>query len=274
VVDELRAALELASDEELQELTQILFQPKFNPLDYVTIPKPIEVQSYDRETWIYTLEQRFRFLAADGFTVLRGRTEQVDYRQVLIKTCQQLKISYSQSFTTIELESEIFLTLLQKACKELPPQQYKALNQEIQKSLTQSSSYQQLPVAVQQDPLRLVLTGGGALAVSSVLRPWLLQQISRQITLHLARCLAAKELLAKGGTLAAQIESRALLQVAGQEVALNAARYGAVRSVFAFLGPLLWTWFLADLGWRAIATNYSRTVPAIFTLAQIRLTRA
>ena len=45
----------------------------------------------------------------------------------------------------------------------------------------------------------------------------------------------------------------------------------AVR--WLFLGPALWSWFLADLGWRAIATNYGRVIPVVFTLAQIRLTR-
>ena len=54
----------------------------------------------------------------------------------------------------------------------------------------------------------------------------------------------------------------------------NTARYTAVRGVFAFLGPVLWAGFIADLGWRAIATNYTRIIPVIFTLAQIRLTRS
>jgi uncharacterized protein YaaW (UPF0174 family) len=53
----------------------------------------------------------------------------------------------------------------------------------------------------------------------------------------------------------------------------NMARYTAVRGAFAFLGPILWGYFFADLGWRAIATNYTRIIPVIFTLAQIRLTR-
>ena len=54
----------------------------------------------------------------------------------------------------------------------------------------------------------------------------------------------------------------------------NTARYTAVRGLFAFLGPVLWVSFFADLGWRAIATNYTRIIPVIFTLAQIRLTRS
>ena len=70
----MRAALELATEEELQDLTAILFSRKFNPLDYVHTPEPIEVQSQDRKAWLDALEGRFRFLAADGMTVLRGRT--------------------------------------------------------------------------------------------------------------------------------------------------------------------------------------------------------
>ncbi|NET10128.1 MAG: hypothetical protein F6K16_36605, partial [Symploca sp. SIO2B6] len=54
-------------------------------------------------------------------------------------------------------------------------------------------------------------------------------------------------------------------------VALSLARYSAARSILAMIGPAMWTWFLADLGWRAIATNYSRIIPVIFTIAQIRL---
>ncbi len=52
-----------------------------------------------------------------------------------------------------------------------------------------------------------------------------------------------------------------------------AATQGAVRGVFAFLGPAMWGWFFADLGWRAISTNYGRIIPTILALAQIRLTR-
>lgn len=273
-MDELRAVLEVATDEELQDLTEILFQPKFNPLDYVTMPKPIEIQSYDRETWLCVLQERFQFLAADGFTVLQGQTDSVEYRQILINVCKQLKISYSQSFTTSELEAEIFLTLLQQACKRMSAKQYRLLSGQLQSSLAQSPQYLQLPDVVQRDPLRLVLTGGGALAISSVLRPWLLQQISRQIALHVARCAVARQMVLKGGSLAAQAQGRLALQTAGRGVAVNTARYTAVRGLFAFLGPALWTWFLADLGWRAIAINYSRIIPAIFTLAQIRLTRS
>jgi hypothetical protein len=83
-VDELRTALELATEEELQELTLFLFSRRFNPLDYLYLPEPLSVQSRDRESWLDALEQRFRFLAADGITVLRGKTSQVTYRQAVL----------------------------------------------------------------------------------------------------------------------------------------------------------------------------------------------
>ncbi|HBE17795.1 MAG TPA: hypothetical protein DDW51_09305, partial [Cyanobacteria bacterium UBA11367] len=51
-LDELRSALELATEEELQQLTEILFRRRFNPLDYLQTPNLIEIQSRDRKTWL------------------------------------------------------------------------------------------------------------------------------------------------------------------------------------------------------------------------------
>jgi uncharacterized protein YaaW (UPF0174 family) len=273
-VDELRAGLELATEEELQVLTEILFRRKFNPLDYVYTPDPLDIQSCDRQVWLDALEDRFRFLAADGITVLRGQTDQVNYRQVLIQVCRYLKIPYGEDFSTMDLEAELFLNLLNRAWKKLPAAEQRVLTGRIQRSLSQSQLAQRLPDPVQQDPLGLLFKGGGALAVSSVIRPWLLQHVARQFALHAATYQVARQAIVKGGaTVAAQIQSQAALQTAYRGMALNAARYSAVRSVFAFLGPAMWAWFFADLGWRAIATNYGRVIPVVFTLAQIRLTR-
>lgn len=272
-MDELRSGLELATDEELQVLTDILFCRKYNPLDYVYTPEPIEVQSRDRQAWLDALEQRFRFLAADGLTVLRRQTEQVSYRQVLIQVCHHLKIRYSANLCTEDLEAEVFLHLLSKVWKRLPTAQRQALTHQVERSLSQDVN-QQLPISLQQDPLQLMLKGGSALAVSSVVRPLVLQQIARQFAYHAATFQVTQQALVQGGTaIAVQIEGQAALQTAYRGMAVNAARYGAVRTVFALLGPALWTWFLADLGWRAIATNYGRVIPVVFTLAQIRLTR-
>lgn len=274
-MDELRAALELATEEELQQLTELLFSRRFNPLDYVQTPLPIDVQSRNREAWLDALEERFRYLAADGITVLRGRTHQVTYRQVLIQVCRYLKIPYSRELSTPDLEAEVFLHLLGRAGKHLPSVEQEALTQRVQRSLTQAKLPEPLPVSVQKNPLALVIKGGSALAVSSVLKPILLKLLARQFALHFAKYQVAKQTLVQGGaTAVVQFNNYVAMQTASRGMAMSAARYGAIRSVLSFLGPVLWSLFLADLGWRTISTNYGRIIPTIFTLAQIRLTRS
>lgn len=273
-MDELRTALELATEEELQQLTEILFRRRFNPLDYVQTLDPMEIQSREREAWLDALEDRFRFLAADGMTVLRGRTHEFTYRQALIQVCHYLKIPYSKKLATTDIEAEIFLNLMGRAWKRLPASEKKSITVRVQRSLAQSNLSEPLPVHLQHDPMGLLIKGGSALAVSSLLKPILLQQMARQFALHFARYQVARETIVQGGAAAAaQFQNYLTLQTARQGMALNAARYGATRSVFAFLGPVLWGYFFADLGWRAIATNYGRIIPTIFALAQIRLTR-
>jgi uncharacterized protein YaaW (UPF0174 family) len=273
-LDELRAALELATEEELEQLTQILFRRKFNPLDYVHTPEPIDIQSRDPQAWLDAIEQRFRYLAADGVTVLRGSTEQVSYRQILIKVCRYLKIPYSNALTTTDLEAEVFLNLLGRTWKRLPSSEKQKLTVRVEQSLA-PTDLAQLPLAVQRDPVAILVKGGSAIALSSIIQPMLLRQLAQQFALHFASYQVAKEAAISGGVAAAtQFQSYVALQTARRGMAVSAARYGTVQGAFALLGPLLWTWFLADLGWRAISTNYGRIIPAIFALAQIRLTRA
>lgn len=280
-MDELRAALELATEDELQELTEVLFQRRFNPLDYLTAPEPLAVQSQDRDRWIDDLESRFRFLAADGFTVLQGRADRLSYREILLGVCQHLKIPYGDRWTVADLEAEIFLHLLERAWKRLSKAERQTLTAGVRKSLARSRRADSLPEALRRDPVRLALEGGGALALSAVVRPVLLRHLAQQFALHFARYQAARAAIAQGsaaaaalqGPLAAQVAARATEQMARRGMALTVARYGAARATLAVLGPALWAWFFADLGWRTIATNYSRILPAIFAVAQIRLTR-
>jgi len=274
-LDELRAALELATEEELQDLTAILFSRKFNPLDYVRTPEPIEVQSQDRKAWLDALENRFRFLAADGMTVLQRRTNKVTYRQALIQVCRYLKIPYSQELATVDLEAEVFLHLLGKVWKKLPEPEQQKLTVRVQRHLSKSELREPLPILLQSDPLGLIFKGGSALAVTSVIAPVVLKQIARQFALHFATYQVAKQAAIKGTEAAStQFQSYVTLQMARRGMTMSAARYGAVRSIFAVIGPMMWAWFFADLGWRAIATNYGRIIPTIFALAQIRLTHA
>lgn len=269
-MDELRTALELATDDELEVLTDILFRRQLNPLDYMYAPEPIDVCSQDRELWLDLLEERFRFVAADGVTVLRGKTRQVSYRQVLIQVCRYLKIPYNQSLSTPDLEAEIFLALVGRAWNQLPESERRVLDRRLQQAVSQADLSHQLPMSLHKDPLGLVLKGSGVVAVNSVIRPWLMQMVARQFAFHTATYQMAKEAAVQGGLV---ITNQATLQAASRGVVAAAARYGTTRTVLAVLGPALWAWFFADLGWRTIATNYARVIPVVFTLAQIRLIR-
>lgn len=275
-MDELRSALELTTDDELQALTEILFRPKFNPLDYLLQPSTgLEAEVLTRQDWLDRVEQRFRFLAADGVTVLSCRSHLVTYRQVLMQICSYLKLPCSPTWPTADIEAEVFLHLVDQVWSRLSPRQQQRLQRELRQSLAQSPQFQALPLPLQTNPMGLLLKGSGVVAVNAVLRPWLLGHIARQIALHAARQQMAKQALARAGSFTiAHLNSRLALGAASRGMAVNLARYSATRTVFAFLGPALWAWLLADVGWRAVATNYGRVIPVVFTLAQIRLTRS
>ncbi|MBV5260837.1 hypothetical protein FLX56_20685 [Synechococcus moorigangaii CMS01] len=257
-MDELRTALELATDEELQHLTQLLFRRQFNPLDYWYTPQPSAIRSQKRDRQIQSLEARFRFLAADGVTVLRGQTSALTYRQVLFQVGEFLKIPCGTDLETTEIEAEIFLALTSRAWDKLPRAEQRLLIDKVRRSLAQTDLPEALPLQLQHNPLAIVLKGGSTLVLSSVLKSFLVRQIARQVALHFATGQALK-------TTTGRISTLMLTQ--------TAIRYGVTRNVLGAVVPLLWGWFLADLGWRAIATNYGRIIPMIVTLAQIRLTR-
>lgn len=273
-MDELKAGLALATEEELQQITQILFHRRFNPLDYLQTPEPIQIQSQDLDLWLDSIDQRFRYLAADGITVLRGRTQEVSYREILVKVCHYLKIPYSGMMNAIDIEAEIFLHLIAKAWDKLPPQERKSLQAQVGSSLATAHPPEPLPIQLQHSPLKILLKGSGIVAVSTVLKSWMLKHIARQFALHFATYQAAKTAFIKGGTTAvAGLSNQLALQAAKKGMVTNAARYGTARGVFSLLGPIIWGYFVADLGWKAIATNYGRVIPIVFTLAQIRLIR-
>lgn len=273
-MDELRTALELATEDELQQIVEILFCRRFNPLDYFGTPEPAEILSKEHSACLDAIEHRFRFLAADGFTVLRQRSQDLSYRQILVRVCSYLKLSFSGDLSTTDLEAEIFLNLMSRAWQELPDQEKASITAKVQNSLEKAKAPAPLPPQIQHNPMNFLLKSGSVVAVSSVLRPWLLHQMARQFAFHFARYQVAQSAVIRGGTaVGAQLQGQIALKSAQQGMALSAARYGAVRTVFSFLGPVLWGCLAADLGWKTIATNYGRIIPTVFALAQIRLLR-
>jgi hypothetical protein len=184
-MDELRLALELATDVELQELTEILFRRRFNPLDYWHTPDPVVVQSGSRQAWLDAIENRFRYLAADGMTVLKGQAQQVTYRQVILRVYRHLRLPYSTKMSTVDLEAELFLSLLQRLWRKLPKTDQQHLIKQMEAHWAEVTQDQALPLNLRHDPVRLLLEGSTALAFGSLVRP-LLQDIVSQLATYLA----------------------------------------------------------------------------------------
>ncbi|PZU94916.1 MAG: hypothetical protein DCE90_13935 [Pseudanabaena sp.] len=273
-MDELSDVLELATNDELHQIADILFRRKFNPLDYVASPPVQELQSWDRDELIGAIAKRFRFLAADGFTVLRRQTSNVSYRQVLERVCQHLNIKYSKNQNIEDIESELFLNLINNSWKKLPPKERSHLDESLQTALTESDLQKSLPLDAQRNPMSLLVKGGSAIAVSTVLRSAVLNTLAKQIAWHFASYQVGYEVLKTGGTaIATRINAYVGTYIAKRGMTIAATQYTAARAVFSVVTPALWGLFFADLGWRAIATNYGRIIPAIFIIAQIRLLR-
>ena len=272
----------LADDDERNALIELLFRPKFNPLDYVNKAAPERIRCLPWEYQIEAIEERFRFLAADGVTVLCGDSQQLSYREILFQASDYLKLDLgalaspwgASELLNAELEAEIFLHLIQRTWKKLPAGEQTELLKAIQQGLRPADQGSALGNTLKRDSLRLMLEGGSAVAVSALVRPLILKQLAQQFAQHLARRQLAQLALKQGGSAIAKLQSYAMAKLAGRGMAVSAARYGAARTALGFLGPALWAWFAADLGWRTISTNYSRVVPAIYLLAQIRLSRA
>jgi uncharacterized protein YaaW (UPF0174 family) len=122
--------------------------------------------------------------------------------------------------------------------------------------------------------MSLLVKGGSAIAVSTVIRSAVLTAIARQMAWHFASYQVGYEVIKAGGTaIATRLNAYISTYLAKRGMAVAATQYTAARTVFSVITPALWGLFFADLGWRAIATNYGRIIPAIFIVAQIRLLR-
>ncbi|CAI5502619.1 unnamed protein product [Closterium sp. Naga37s-1] len=123
--DDVEFVLHLASDEELRELWDILygrslFSPVFKSItagdgsasaaQLFSAAFGESSEGLEREDLIQRLEARFFFLSADARDTVTGNRP--SYRDVLLTVRQRLGVRCSVSLSTPDLESEIFLHLL------------------------------------------------------------------------------------------------------------------------------------------------------------------
>lgn len=274
---ELRSVLELATDSELYELERILFGPSyFSPLlksitnradvDYAMIGEDLE----EREDFLAALESRFMYLAADARSVLRGWRP--SYRSVLLSVRKELNIPCSTKLSTEDLEAEIFLHLLQDYSIE------ECGSSDVQDSLELGFDEQKVQAFAASKfgarELRSLIFKGGSLITLAKIYQMIARRLSGKVLSEAANYQIRKEIIKKGGQLAAiNLESRAALLVAKKGFAGAALRYLGLRSTMSLLGPMLWGTFLADMVIQMLGTDYARILQAIFAFAQIRIMR-
>ncbi|XP_048130861.1 uncharacterized protein LOC115748691 isoform X1 [Rhodamnia argentea] len=284
---ELRLVLELATDSELYELERILFGPSyFSPLlksitnkadvDYAMIGEDLE----EREDFVAALESRFLYLAADARSVLRGWRP--SYRSVLLSVRKRLNIPCSTKLSTEDLEAEIFLQLLQdfsiEESKTSLPMWESSATSDVQDSLELGFDEQKVQDFAASkfgaSELRSLIFKGGGLVTLAKIYQLIARRLSGKVLLEAANYQIRKEVIKKGGQLAAiNLESRAALLVAKKGFAGAASRYLGLRSMMSLLGPMLWGTFLADMVIQMLGTDYARILRAIFAFAQIRIMR-
>ncbi|XP_073100465.1 uncharacterized protein [Elaeis guineensis] len=239
---ELRPVLELATDDELYELQNILFGPSyFSPLlksitsrrdaDFATDGEAIE----GREDFIAHLESRFLYLAADARSTLRNEMGPVSF------PWDDTKISNGHGSLEVGLSQWKVHTFsaLRFGAKQLQ---------------------------------QIFLKGGGMLTVTKIYE-MVAQNLSGKMLLEAANYEIKHEIIKRGGQLAAvSLESRAAALAARQGLCRAATQYLGLRSLMMLLGPLMWGTFLADIVIQMLGTDYARILRAIYAFAQIRLT--
>ncbi|XP_037434654.1 uncharacterized protein LOC119301776 isoform X2 [Triticum dicoccoides] len=283
---ELRLVLELATDDELLELEEILYGTSyFSPVlkSIGKRPNTVSIVALDdieeRDLFISKLESRFLYLAADARSVLRGWRP--SYRNVLLQVRRELGVQCSSKLCSADLEAEIFLHLLdeyssrQKGSFSFPWDKQKSPKENPSIEVNNWKVLSDTAWRIGAKGLESTfLKGGSALTVKTIYES-LAKRLSGKLLMETANYEIKKELVKQGGRLAAvNLESRAGLLAARQGLARAASRYVGLRSFMSLLGPIMWGTLLADIVIQMLGTDYARIVQAIYAFAQIRLTRS
>ncbi|KAG9129260.1 hypothetical protein Leryth_006457 [Lithospermum erythrorhizon] len=247
---ELREVLELATDSELYELRSILFgKSYFSPLlksigarssenEYFMIGEDLE----ERDEFISMLESRFFYLAADARATLRGWRP--SYRNVLLNVRKKLKVPCSGKLNTEDLEVEIFLHVLREySSEEGDVNSEKKIRRStdeqhnLQSGLNQWKIQTAAALEVGAPELRPIIVKGGWMFTLGKIYNLLARRLSGKMFLEAAKYQIKKDVVAKGGQLAAMnLEASAALLLAKQGLKGAASRYIGLRSMLTFLG--------------------------------------
>ncbi|KMZ73837.1 hypothetical protein ZOSMA_13G00380 [Zostera marina] len=278
---DLRAVLELASDEELLEIEEILFgRSYFSPLlKSFTVKSNMDYGIYmdhieQRDYFIDQLESRFLFLAADAHSTIRGWRP--SYRNILLRVRKKLHVPCSGKLSTVDLEVQIYLHLLKEYSRNnsfhFP---WDSNGQD--KLVVGLSSWKVHTFAAlksrENDVKQMVLKGSGIYTLRKMYQS-VAMKLSGKLMREAANYHIKHEIIKKGGQLAAiSLDSRAALLAARSGYVCAVSRYFGFRSLIMLLGPVLWGTLLADVMKQMLGTDYARILRAIYAFTQIRLLR-
>eukprot|EP01024_Parvocaulis_polyphysoides_P041205 TRINITY_DN37783_c1_g3_i1.p1 TRINITY_DN37783_c1_g3~~TRINITY_DN37783_c1_g3_i1.p1 ORF type:complete len:387 (+),score=43.67 TRINITY_DN37783_c1_g3_i1:176-1336(+) len=287
VDQELWRTLELCEDDELCAVYDILQADSwFSPLGKRILGEnePSALNFRGRKALMRRIEKQFRFLAADSMSMIRG--VRPSYRQTLVNLTQYLKIDCPSDLATPDLESEIFLYVLDKCqgvLDQLKEQSPEKLASYVQPSLPKRA-VENIGNAIDQvmAPLRLgskevsqtVAKIGGVVAVQKFSSAALQKLATHVLAKNGQYQIALRTLLT---TIGRQSSTKSIqvaaLKSAQKGVTQAAARYSATRGALSLLGPLMWIWMGVDLTLLSLGTDYARVIRAVCLLAQVRLLR-
>ena len=274
---DLRDVLELARDEELEELYGILFvQP--SPLSPVLKSAAsagrqgaARFHAAPRAEQERVLAERFLFLAAGSVATLRG--ERPSYRGALEALASRLQLDRPglRPLLTCEVEMEVFCKLLETFRDASPPPGGR-------EGLELGDGMAVGPLNRVDAPLRF---GGDGLARSAL-------KGAAAAAVHLAAAAvhggAAGAVTGRSAALlgqklrlgvVAEVVSRESVKRVALSTSVEAAALGAgvLRGACSALGSVMLVHFLADICLQSVGTDHARVARAVFTLAQIRLVR-
>ena len=240
---DLREVLELCDEGELEAVHGILngLSP-FSPL----------AKSLSRSSAVSSaasLHDRFLFLAADAGESLAGRRP--SYRETLLRLGARLGARVSPGLAVADLEVELLAAMLGQGDGGGGAVATRGAARAPSAAADATSTFAAAVAATALSAAR-----------STLLKPLAARALARGGAVDAALAAA----LRRGGSAAA-------VRTAARGAATAAARHSAAATALAALSAASWALLAADLGWKAVGTDWARVSRAVAALASVRLLR-
>jgi uncharacterized protein YaaW (UPF0174 family) len=294
--------LELASDDELEEVYNLLHAPSFfSPLLKSTVlsnaasftRRRTPLPSLSRLQRITLIDRSFRFLAANASETIRGKLP--SYREALLAIRDQLKIQCDPTLMTTDLEAEIFIHLVDqytesdngddRVLSDAGDGMSQSYHHHRAKGNSNSNGSGSNKYSSSKNSKKKKNSTGFLGTLKTAIAPLkygatdIFPAVAKfggtiaftQVGLTTARELGRQVVMKR---LQYQAATRMAVKMGAQRgLTAAAARYGAMRTFLSAVGPIMWVSTALDLAVISIGSDYGRVARVVFALAQVRLTR-